>query len=200
MAIALEEGSFDALLFDCDGTLVDTAAAHFRSLQRAFERHGLAFEAPFYNERTGLSPDGLLSAYEEAYGALPISRKELLGVYAADYQENMDAMEEIAVVAAVARAWQGRVPMGVVSNGQRWNVVGSLRSTGLLDLFDTVVTVEDVVHGKPAPDLYLEGARRLAVPAGRCMVFEDTDEGIASGRAAGMPVVDVRAHLRAAAV
>ena len=192
MGIDLVEGSFDALIFDCDGTLVDTAAAHFEALQTAFAGYGLRFDGPFYFARTGLSPGGLLDGYEREYGALPVTREELLGEYSVAYAKELDRMQEIPVVAELARAWKGRVPMAVSSNGHRANVEGSLRVTGLLELFDTVVAVEDVRRGKPAPDLYLEAARRLGVSPGRCTVMEDTDEGIEAGRAAGMTVVDIR--------
>lgn len=65
----------------------------------------------------------------------------------------------------------------------------------MLHFFETVVTCEDVAHGKPAPDLFLEAARRLGVPAERCKVYEDADLGVQAAHAAGMEVVDVR-HMK----
>ncbi|HSG73055.1 MAG TPA: HAD-IA family hydrolase, partial [Planctomycetaceae bacterium] len=63
---------------------------------------------------------------------------------------------------------------------------------GLTDRFATIVSADDVARHKPAPDTYLEAARRLGIPPSECLVYEDTDPGLKSGRAAGMEVVDVR--------
>ncbi|MEO6982268.1 MAG: HAD family phosphatase, partial [Edaphobacter sp.] len=82
----------------------------------------------------------------------------------------------------------------VATNGERANVESTLRVTELLPLFDEVVAAEDVKHGKPAPDVFLEAARRMHVVAGRCVAFEDSDEGLMAARAAGMRVVDIREY------
>jgi HAD superfamily hydrolase (TIGR01509 family) len=63
---------------------------------------------------------------------------------------------------------------------------------GVPDLFDTIVSSEDVARHKPAPDVFLEAARRLGVEPGRCRVYEDTDPGIEAARQAGMEYIDVR--------
>ena len=75
----------------------------------------------------------------------------------------------------------------------------TLKTVRLLDLFDTVVTIEDVQgRGKPAPDIFLEAARRLNMSPGQCTVFEDSDEGIEAARLAGMTATDVRLVYRPA--
>jgi beta-phosphoglucomutase-like phosphatase (HAD superfamily) len=68
----------------------------------------------------------------------------------------------------------------------------SLEAVGILGLFDAVVTVEDVERGKPAPDLYLVALDRLRVAAADCVAYEDTDEGLAAAKAAGIRCIDVR--------
>jgi 16S rRNA pseudouridine516 synthase len=67
-----------------------------------------------------------------------------------------------------------------------------LEALNLLGYFETLVTADDVQHGKPAPDIYLEAARRLEVLPADCWAFEDAELGIQSAKAAGMTVVDVR--------
>jgi len=192
MAIDLVEGSFDALIFDCDGTLVDTAPAHYSALSAALRKHDLHMDSEWYFERVGLAPKNLLDAYEEAYGTLPVSRATLLEPYTEAFLKSLHEIQEITVVADVARTWKGRVPMSVASNGQRENVKGSLGSAGLLPFFDYVIGIEDVNHGKPEPDIFLEAARRMAVDPTRCIVLEDSDEGLAGARAAGMRGIDIR--------
>ncbi len=191
MVTDLVEGTFDALIFDCDGTLVDTAGAHLAALRVGLAEHGLAMPDEFYYPRSGLTPRALFEEYERELGRA-VARAEVLARYAIAFKEGLHLLREITVVAEVARAWQGRVPMAVGSNGQRGNVEASLRATGLLGLFDLVVVASEVPMGKPAPDLFLEAARRMGVRAGRCVVFEDTDEGLAAACAAGMDGRDIR--------
>jgi beta-phosphoglucomutase-like phosphatase (HAD superfamily) len=192
MAIELAEGSFDALIFDCDGTLIDTAPAHYRSLQTALRQNNRDMPADWYFNRVGLTPLALLNSFEAEFGMLPIPQSALLRIYTNAYQQHMGDLREITLVADLARQWHGRVPMAVASNGERDNVVGSLRNTNLLSLFDYIVTAQDVPHGKPAPDIYLEAARILDIAPARCTVLEDSDEGITGARAAGMTAIDIR--------
>ena len=82
--------------------------------------------------------------------------------------------------------------MSVASNGVRANVEATLVGTKLRSLFDYVVTADDVKHGKPAPDVYLEAARRMQVDPASCVVFEDSDEGLEAAHRAGMRGIDIR--------
>lgn len=190
MTTELVAGSFSGLIFDCDGTLVDTAPAHYGALQVALARRGLMMESGWYFERVGLTPAALLDAYEEIVG--PVARKEILEDYTVAFHEGLSHLREVEVIAAIAREWKGRVPMAVASNGRRVNVEATLRATGLLGLFDYVVAAEDVERGKPAPDVFLESARRMGVAPERCVVFEDSDEGLEAARRAGMDGRDIR--------
>jgi beta-phosphoglucomutase-like phosphatase (HAD superfamily) len=116
------------------------------------------------------------------------------------FHDAIPLIEEISFVADVARVWHGRVPMSVASNGVHENVEATLVSTKLRPLFDYVVTANDVQHGKPAPDVYLEAARRMQVAPAKCVVFEDSDEGLEAAHRAGMRGIDIRKeaplHLR----
>jgi beta-phosphoglucomutase-like phosphatase (HAD superfamily) len=192
MITDLVEGDFDALIFDCDGTLVDTAPAHLAALRVGLAAHGLEMTDGFYYPRAGLTPRALFDDFEREVVGGPVDRKAVLGHYAVAFQEGLHLLQEVAVVAEVARAWRGRVPMAVGSNGQRANVEATLRVTGLLPLFDFVVVASDVAAGKPAPDVFLEAARRMGVRPERCVVFEDTDEGLEAAHAAGMDGRDIR--------
>ena len=193
MTTELVEGAFDALIFDCDGTLVDTAPAHLSALRVGLAAHGLAMTDGFYYPRAGLTPRALFDEFEREVVGRPMDRAAILGLYAPAFQAGLHRLEEVTVVADVARAWRGRVPMAVGSNGQRGNVEATLTATGLLRLFDLVVVASDVPRGKPAPDIFLEAARRMGVRPERCVVFEDTDEGLEAARAAGMDGRDIRA-------
>ena len=192
MTTVLHEGSFDALIFDCDGTLVDTAPAHLGALRVGLNHYGLNMTDAFYYPRAGLTPRALFDECEREVVGSPIPRKEILEHYSVAFQDGLHLLQEVSVVAEIARTWKGRVPMAVGSNGRRGNVESTLGVTHLLPLFDFVVVASDVPHGKPAPDIFLEAARLMKVDPKRCIVFEDSDEGLEAAHAAGMDGRDIR--------
>jgi beta-phosphoglucomutase-like phosphatase (HAD superfamily) len=196
MTTVLQEGNFDALIFDCDGTLVDTAPAHLQALRVGLAQFGLAMTDEFYYPRAGLTPRALFDDFEAEVVGAAIPRKEIVDHYSMAFQDGLRLLEEVTVVAEIARAWKGRVPMAVGSNGRRAIVEATLMVTHLLPLFDFVVVASDVPEGKPAPDIFLEAARLMKVSPVRCVVFEDTDEGLDAAQRAGMEGRDVRKVFR----
>jgi HAD superfamily hydrolase (TIGR01549 family) len=193
MGISLVEGTFAGLIFDCDGTLVDTAPAHLAALQVGLDAHGLTMAKEWYYPRGGFTSEALMDDYEALLGR-PVAREDILARHRVAFHAGLQGLQEVTVIAEIAREWHGRVPMAVASNGRRENVEASLTATKLLPLFDYVVTSENVARGKPEPDVFLEAARRMGVAAADCIVFEDTDEGLEGARRAGMRRVDIREY------
>ncbi|MBY5904206.1 HAD family phosphatase [Rhizobium leguminosarum] len=185
---------FSAIIFDCDGTLVDTAPLHYESFRKGLMEQGLDMDRSWYLERTGLSRHALIDAYSAEYGKT-IDESALVIASEAWFRNNVHTVLEIETVAGIARTYAGTVPIAVASGGQRVHVQGSLSATGLIDLFDAVVTLEDVGVGKPDPAVFLKAADVLGVPANDCLAFEDTDEGVEAATRAGMTVIDVRTLL-----
>ncbi|MER5319855.1 HAD family hydrolase [Streptosporangium roseum] len=186
---------YAALVFDCDGTLVDTASANETAWRTALADWQVELDPAWYRARTGLSADRLLAELETETGAeldYPAVRAAALDAY----QWLIHTVAPHPQVAAVAEAHRDRVPMAVASGGARQAVEETLRVTGLRPLFDAVVTRDDVRYGKPAPDVYLLAARLLNTAPHTCVAYEDTDEGVAAALAAGMTVIDVRPSLR----
>lgn len=192
MEFVLVQGTFDALVFDCDGTLVDSAGAHLYSIQQALAPLNLTMTPEWYHQRTGLGPDDLLDAYEAEFQVQAIERRGFFERTNEAYLGGVNLIQEIKVVTDVARKWFGKVPMAVASNGVRRNVEATLIATRLRPLFYTIVTADDVERAKPAPDVYLEAARRMRVKPERVVVFEDSNEGLEAARSAGMRSFDVR--------
>ena len=190
----LGDYDFDAIIFDCDGTIADTLPVHFQTFREALGEQGYELTPEWYQARTGLSSGRLFEAYEKAFG-VTLDRDALLARCRRLYDNHLDVLREHGFAAGIAREQFGHVPMAVASAGLKSIVISTLRTLDLLELFEHVVTVEDVKHPKPAPDLYLLAAGKLGVPPERCLVFEDTEEGLEAARNAGMRAIDVRPYL-----
>lgn len=182
---------FSALIFDCDGTLADTPRLHFAAWRAALAPVGVELPESWYLARVGLSRLELLRQVQRDY-ACELEVAEVSAAQARHFCVGLHTVQAVDVVADVARRHVGTVPMAVASGGEREIVEATLETTGLRHLFNTVVTINDVRRGKPAPDLVLEAALRLGVEPESCVVYEDSDEGLEAGRRAGMTVMDVR--------
>lgn len=104
---------------------------------------------------------------------------------------HLDELRIVEPVVEFARSVYGVRPLAVASGSDRTIVVRELTHLGLIDLFPVVVTADDVVRSKPAPDLFLLAAERLGVDPETCLVFEDGKNGLRAAEAAGMPWVYV---------
>jgi len=184
-----------ALIFDCDGTLVDTPPVYAKAWAKGLALSGITMEADWYMARAGMSAHMLMDAFEAEHG-VALERGEVVQIMRGVFAEGIDQLREIEAVASIARRNHGRLPMAVASGGTMEIVAATLRATNLLPLFDTVVTLDEVKRAKPEPDLFLEAARRLGVDPGHCLVFEDSREGLEAAQRAGMSAVDIVEVLR----
>jgi HAD superfamily hydrolase (TIGR01509 family) len=185
----------EALIFDCDGTLADTMPAHYRAWQMTLSPLGLTFPEERFYALAGVPTPRIaqmLLDQVDPQRALGLDAAELAARKLQAYLDNLTGVAPIEKVVAIAREARGKLPMAVASGGHRTLVVSTLEAVGLGDWFDVLVCAEDVVHPKPAPDIFLEAARRLGVDPAGCTVYEDGDLGLEGARAAGMRAVDIR--------
>ena len=113
------------------------------------------------------------------------------------YEDLLPQAPAVRPVVTLARSLCGRVPMAVASGGIRRLVDKTLAALDLTRCFQAIRTAEDVVNGKPAPDLFQSAAAAIGVAPERCMVYEDSDLGLEAARRAGMRWVDVRPLVQA---
>lgn len=179
-----------ALIFDCDGTLVDTPPVYARAWAKGFLPFGREMPTAWYLDRAGMSEHVLIDAFESDFD-VKVDREETVKIMRQAFLDEIDALGEITHIARIARENHGKRRMAVASGGSRAIVTASLKATGLDALFETVVTLDDVAHPKPAPDLFLEAARRLGTDPAYCIVFEDSQQGLEAARRAGMREIDV---------
>jgi beta-phosphoglucomutase family hydrolase len=181
----------EGLIFDCDGTIADTMPLHYRSWVAALGEHGVEFPEALFYEMAGIPTPRIVEILNDRHShQMPVEetaiRKDAL------FESMIPQVTAIAPVVDVVKKYAGKLPMAVASGGSRGVVVKTLASLGLLNFFQTLVTADDVKHGKPAPDIFLEAARRLGVPPALCIGFEDAELGLQAIRSAGMVGIDIR--------
>ena len=180
-----------ALLFDMDGLMVDSEPLWFE-VEREFARaRGGAWTEELGTACIGQGMANTLRVMHESFG-FPVDVERDASVIVELFVSRVAELtlkpgfEEL-----LADACSRGVPRALASSSARRLVEATLARFGVRERFDAVVTGDCVAHPKPAPDIFLEAARRLGVPPEGCVVLEDSLAGVRAARAAGMRVIAV---------
>ena len=182
-----------AVVFDCDGLLIDSEVRWAAAERRVVEGRGGAWLPELREQMVGGSGDHTARCIAEWLGlaetaAPDILREVYTGYLAVLAELGVEPMQGAhSVVSAIA----GRLPIAVASNTREETVRATLAASGLPAVFDLVVTPGDGRRPKPAPDVYLAACEALGVAPGDAVAFEDSPPGAAAARAAGMFVIAV---------
>jgi len=188
--IAFPTRRFGGYIFDCDGTIADTMPLHFRAWTRAMEEFGGRFPEELFYSWGGKPTDVIVVQLNRMFG-LSLDVAKTVRFKEDCYLSLISEVTPVQPVLDFANSLCGSAPMAIASGGHHELVDATLASLGITGLFDAVVCAEDYLHGKPAPDPFLEAAKRLGVPPCDCVVFEDSPTGIEAAEAAGMAHVFV---------
>jgi beta-phosphoglucomutase-like phosphatase (HAD superfamily) len=192
MQIQIPDGDFGGFIFDLDGTLVDTMPLHYAAWEAALRKAGLVGrldENRFY--ALGGVPSRKVAALLGEHHGLKLDPVVVYRDKEDAFMGSLEKLELILPVVDFARKVSLTRPVAIASGGTRDVVTSTLQKTGLAPLFPVVVTADDVVHGKPAPDMFLLAAKLMGVPPESCLVFEDGQPGVEAAKAAGMQCVFV---------
>ena len=181
----------EAVVFDLDGVLLDSEQVWDEARERLAEERGGRWHARAQRDMMGMSSTEWSRYMHETIG-LPEPpeeiNREVVERLAAAYRENLPALAGAReAVERIATRW----PLGLASSSNRELIDLSLELLGVKDLFAATVSSEEVAHGKPAPDVYLEAARRLNVAPAHAAAVEDSTNGILAAKAAGMRVLAI---------
>jgi len=157
----------EGLIFDCDGTVVDTMPIHYAAWCSTTAKHGLEFPEDRFYALGGVSPFEVLRMLSEEQG-VEIDAEAVTFQKEARYMELIADAQEIPEVMQIVREQHGKLPMAIASGGTYETVEGILQHCGIRHYFDAIVTSQDVENPKPAPDTFLEAARRIKVAPEKC--------------------------------
>ncbi|MEN8772944.1 MAG: HAD family phosphatase [Akkermansiaceae bacterium] len=186
------DAGFEGLIFDLDGTLIDSMPAHYEAMRQALEEEGGKdlFTKDRLSELGGKPAADIVALFNKENG-LSMNVEKVCQRQHAILESNLDHFKVIPEVASYAAKHRGKIPMAVASAGTSKMVKASLASVNILSWFDAIVGSDEVENGKPSPDVYLEAARRINVDPANCVVFEDSEAGMKAATSAGMKVVAV---------
>jgi HAD superfamily hydrolase (TIGR01509 family) len=180
-----------AVIFDLDGVLIDSEAVWNAARREVALRHGGRWPSDAQRVMMGMSSTEWSRYMHDELGAA-MSAEQISATVVARledlYRERLPVLPGAGeAVIRVAREW----PLGLASSANRPIIELVLELSGLESCFAATVSSEEVPRGKPAPDVYLEAARRIGAPPGDCAAVEDSSNGLRSAAAAGMTVLAV---------
>jgi beta-phosphoglucomutase len=195
----LEEFMFQAVIFDFDGVILDSEPLHYEACSQVFKQLGLALNYAEYVEKyLGLSDKEMFPKFFSAKNFRFSSDKinTLIEEKTKQYQEIIKQCDSLPMIDSVDRYIDfisQKIPKLAICSGSTRNeimaVLTKLKHGELQTYFNTIVTSEDVRHGKPSPEGYLLTAKRMNVCPSQCLVIEDAPHGIEAAKAAGMHVI-----------
>jgi HAD superfamily hydrolase (TIGR01509 family) len=183
--------STEAVVFDLDGVLLESEEIWDDVRERYVRERGGRYDAEAQRAMMGMSSKEWSRFIHEQLGVEPSPAEinaDVVDLMIACYRKHLPlvpgAREAVERIGAF-------FPLAIASSSNRPLIAVVLELAGLTARFRATVSSEEVARGKPAPDVYVEAARRLAVEPERCAAIEDSQSGIASAKAAGMTVVAI---------
>jgi len=184
-------GFVEGLIFDWDGTLVDSRPVHIRAGEHAIKSGGATWDLELFLWKKGMPEEAIVGLYNSEF-ALTLDPVDTVKIKHKFFRAHATEFRPIPHVVDVVLRHRGLLPMAIASGGTSENVRLELETLRIRECFKAILTADDEVKPKPAPDIFLEAARRLGIEPGCCQVFEDGDLGLEAARKAGMLPTDIR--------
>ena len=188
--IIIEHG-VEAIIFDCDGTLVDSMPTHMKAWEYAFNYFSAEYDEEFLFSLKGMKDTDIVDLYNKNFGAA-LNAEELTAIKSDYFIRHLTEIEPINPVIDVAKSNYKKLPLAVASGSPENIVYAELDFIGITGLFDVILTAGDPFTPKPDPEIFLAAASKMKVEPERCIVLEDGDAGLEAAVKASMKTFDVR--------
>ena len=180
-----------ALIFDLDGTLSDSLPVHIASWNAVCEKLNCTFDERILVEMTG-APTLSFAERIKREQNLEITAEELVVLKQQEFWKNINQIKPHDAVIELMKNAHGKIPMAVGTGASRTSAMLQMKELEIDQLFDFIVTADDVDRHKPEPDTFLKCAELMSVAPEFCQVFEDGELGMQAAQTAGMLLTDVR--------
>lgn len=191
---------FKAVIFDMDGTLIASTEADYLAWKRLFAEHGidLTFEKyfPLLGKKSGDVVQSQLHLQGDAVAEALQKKLEYFDEVVKEKGLHLIPYADVFIKSIK----QYPVKMALATSSRKHKMERVMKMVGLYAYFDVTVSGNEVVHGKPAPDIFIQAAEKLQVPVKDCIVFEDAVSGVLAAKAAGMKCVAITTTHPAAAL
>ena len=188
---------YSAVIFDMDGLVLDTESTYCRAWQRAALTMGVSLSDEFCASLSGLHFNAMESALVDYCGGT-FNTKQFFSLSGKCWRESISQhgiAEKKGFSSVLYQLKNKGIPFCLATNSGRVNALECLELAGLKDVFPLIITRDEVVDGKPAPDIFLTAAEQLNQPIHQCLVLEDSATGIQAAMAAGAPCVFIPSTL-----
>ncbi len=182
---------FKAAIFDLDGVIVNTVPLHFKAWQKMFKEYGRDFTFEDYKEKVDGIPrlDGARAILNEASEDELKKASEKKQGYFLEYLERAKIPVYNSTVDLIKNFKEKGLKVAIISSSK--NCLSVLKKIALVDLFDVIITGNDITKGKPDPQVFLMAAKKVSVDPVECVVFEDAVLGVEAAKRAGMRCIGI---------
>lgn len=180
-----------ALIFDLDGTLSDSLPVHIASWHAVCKKLNCIFDERIVVEMTGMPTISFAERIKKEQN-LSINAEEIVSMKQQEFWKNINNIKPHGEVIELMKNAHGKIPMAIGTGASRTSAMLQMKELMIDDLFDVIVTADDVDRHKPEPETFLKCAELLNVEPQYCQVFEDGELGMQAAQSAGMLLTDVR--------